>query len=98
MCKTDIQIQCPSGSYARIAPKSRLTQRNFIDVGAGVVNPDYRDNNCVILFNFSDDVFEVKRGDPIAQMIIGCIYVLEVIQCSALDTAERGSRGLSVCL
>ena len=98
VCKTDIQIQCPSGSYARIAPKSGLMQRNFIDVSAGVVDPDYRGNACVILFNFSLDVFEVKRGDAIAQMIIERIYVPEVIECSSLETTERGSRGLCVCL
>lgn len=96
VCKTDIQIQCPSGSYARIAPKSGLARRKFIDVGAGVIDPDYRGNVCVILFNFSNDIFEVKRGDPIAQMIIERIYMPDVIECSSLDATERGNRGLGL--
>ena len=35
--KTDIQIALPYGSYGRIAPRSGLTNKNFIDVGAGVM-------------------------------------------------------------
>ena len=52
------------------APRSGLALKNGIDVGAGVVDYDYRGNVGVILFNFSDIDFEVKRGDRIAQLII----------------------------
>jgi len=30
------------GNYGRIAPRSGLAAKNFIDTGAGVVDPDYR--------------------------------------------------------
>ena len=52
------------------APRSGLALKHGIDVGAGVVDYDYRGNVGVILFNFSDTDFEVKRGDRIAQLII----------------------------
>ena len=52
------------------APRSGLALKNGIDVGAGVVDFDYRGNVGVILFNFSDIDFEVKRGDRIAQLIV----------------------------
>ena len=35
--KTDLSIACPPGTYGRIAPRSGLAVKNFIDVGAGVV-------------------------------------------------------------
>lgn len=31
--KTDIQIHVPEGSYGRLAPRSGLAAKNFIDVG-----------------------------------------------------------------
>ncbi len=32
----------PTGNYGRIAPRSGLAVKNFIDVGAGVIDEDYR--------------------------------------------------------
>lgn len=58
LCKTDIAIAIPSGHYGRIAPRSGLAHRNFIDVGAGVIDEDYRGNVGVIIFNFSDEDFK----------------------------------------
>lgn len=37
-----MSIAVPPGNYARIAPRSGLALKNFIDVGAGVVDEDYR--------------------------------------------------------
>lgn len=41
---------------------------------AGVIDEDYRGNVGVLLFNHSDDKFEVKRGDRVAQLICERIY------------------------
>jgi dUTPase len=40
--KTDLSIAIPVDTYARIAPRSGLAVKNFIDTGAGVVDYDYR--------------------------------------------------------
>ena len=60
IAKTDLAIAIPSGTYARVAPRSGLAVKNFIDVGAGVVDEDYRGNVGVVLFNHSDVDFEGK--------------------------------------
>ena len=39
--ETGLAVSLPPGTYARVAPRSGLTIRNFIDVGAGVVDSDY---------------------------------------------------------
>jgi dUTP pyrophosphatase len=67
--KTDLQIKLPVGCYGRIAPRSGLASQFFIDVGGGVVDPDYEGNVMVLLYNFSDTNYVVKRGDRIAQLI-----------------------------
>ncbi|NXW45421.1 DUT protein, partial [Nyctiprogne leucopyga] len=56
--KTDIQIALPSGCYGRVAPRSGLAAKHFIDVGAGVIDEDYRGNVGVVLFNFGKETFE----------------------------------------
>uniref|UniRef100_A0A2K6FSX1 Deoxyuridine 5'-triphosphate nucleotidohydrolase n=1 Tax=Propithecus coquereli TaxID=379532 RepID=A0A2K6FSX1_PROCO len=42
--KIDIQIALPAGCYGRVAPCSGLAAKHFIDVGAGVIDEDYRGN------------------------------------------------------
>jgi len=39
---TGISVAIPEGNYGRIAPRSGLAWKNFIDVGAGVIDEDYR--------------------------------------------------------
>uniref|UniRef100_T1H5Z6 Deoxyuridine 5'-triphosphate nucleotidohydrolase n=1 Tax=Megaselia scalaris TaxID=36166 RepID=T1H5Z6_MEGSC len=91
--KTDIQIHVPEGSYGRVAPRSGLAVKNFIDVGAGVVDEDYRGNLGVVLFNHSDTDFEVKKGDRIAQLICERIFYPELVEEKSLEETERGEAG-----
>ena len=44
LVKTDIQIKVPHGTYGRVAPRSGLAWKHHIDIGAGVVDEDYRGN------------------------------------------------------
>ncbi|NWQ63518.1 DUT protein, partial [Neopipo cinnamomea] len=91
--KTDIQIALPSGCYGRVAPRSGLAAKHFIDVGAGVIDEDFRGNVGVVLFNFGKETFEVKKGDRIAQLICERIYYPELEEVEALDDTDRGEGG-----
>ncbi|XP_028778344.1 deoxyuridine 5'-triphosphate nucleotidohydrolase [Neltuma alba] len=90
---TDLSIAIPEGTYARIAPRSGLAWKHSIDVGAGVIDADYRGPVGVILFNYSDADFEVKVGDRIAQLIIERIMTPEVEEVEDLDSTARGEGG-----
>lgn len=78
---------------ACLAPRSGLTWKHSIDVGAGVIDADYRGPVGVILFNHSDVDFTVKPGDRIAQMIIERILTPEVLEVEDLDATVRGAGG-----
>jgi dUTP pyrophosphatase len=54
--------------YGRIIPRSGLALHQLIKVGRGVVDEDYHGNLCVILFNHSDKLFHIHRGDRVAQI------------------------------
>ena len=69
IAKTDLSISIPNGTYARIAPRSGLAVKNFIDTGAGVVDEDYRGNIGVVLFNHGESDF---RGQKLS---IGLVYM-----------------------
>jgi dUTP pyrophosphatase len=47
LVKTGISIAVPPGNYARVAPRSGLALKNFIDVGAGVIDEDYRGEGMI---------------------------------------------------
>uniref|UniRef100_A0A1A7WMG3 Deoxyuridine 5'-triphosphate nucleotidohydrolase n=1 Tax=Iconisemion striatum TaxID=60296 RepID=A0A1A7WMG3_9TELE len=91
--KTDIQIAIPHGHYGRVAPRSGLAAKHFIDVGAGVVDEDYRGNVGVVLFNFSKETFEVKKGDRIAQLVCEKICYPDLVEEETLDETARGAGG-----
>jgi len=91
--KTGISIAVPEGHYGRVAPRSGLAVKNFIDVGAGVIDSDYRGEVGVVLFNFSDINFEIKKGDRIAQLIIEKISNPEILVVESLDNTDRGDCG-----
>ena len=60
--KTGLQIAIPAGTYARVAPRSGLAVKHFIDTGAGVVDEDYRGEVGVVLFNHADTPFQGEAG------------------------------------
>uniref|UniRef100_A0A5S6R5R8 Deoxyuridine 5'-triphosphate nucleotidohydrolase n=1 Tax=Trichuris muris TaxID=70415 RepID=A0A5S6R5R8_TRIMR len=93
VCMTDIQVALPKGCYGRVAPRSGLAVKHGIDVGAGVIDGDYRGNVGVVLFNLGKDKFCVKRGDRIAQLICEKIVYPDLIVEQSLDATDRGANG-----
>uniref|UniRef100_A0A7S3JS76 Deoxyuridine 5'-triphosphate nucleotidohydrolase n=1 Tax=Aureoumbra lagunensis TaxID=44058 RepID=A0A7S3JS76_9STRA len=94
LVKTDLAIATPTDCYARIAPRSGLAWKKFIDVGAGVVDADYRGNVGVILFNHSDEPFLVSPGDRIAQLILEKVHLDSTVkEVAELPSTSRGSGG-----
>lgn len=99
----ELPIACSDGMCAladrdltadgRIAPRSGLAVKHFIDTGAGVIDSDYRGQVKVLLFNHSEVDFEIKEGDRIAQLVIERIYTPEVVVVEELEESVRGVGG-----
>ena len=90
---TGLAVSLPLGTYAHIAPRSRLAIRNFIDVGVGVVDSDYQGTIKVVLFNHSAEGFTVQAGNRIAQLILERIETPQVKKVVALDDTDHGAGG-----
>ena len=90
---TGVAIVLPAGVYGRVAPRSGLAVKHGIQVGAGVVDPDYTGEVKVVLFNHGDKDFEVKRGERIAQLVLERCETPDVEEIGLLEETERGAGG-----
>ena len=88
---TQIKLGIPPGYYGRIASKSHLAIQNQVHVGAGVIDPDYTVK--VLLINNSKHYYQVKEGEPIAQLILEKASMPILKQIKELPTTERCDRG-----
>jgi len=77
----------------RIAPRSGLAAKNFIDTGAGVIDADYRGPVKVLLFNHADADFAISEGDRVAQLVLERIWTPEVQEVDELEESVRGEGG-----
>ena len=62
-------------------------------VGAGVIDPDYTGEIKVLLINNSKHYYQVKQGDPIAQLILEKAFIPILTQVEELPITGRGDRG-----
>ncbi|KAF5363794.1 hypothetical protein D9756_000787 [Leucocoprinus leucothites] len=93
LVNTQISIAVPAGTYGRVAPRSGLASKFMIDTGAGVIDADYRGIVFVLLFNLSNEDFQVEEGDRIAQLIIERIYNPDILEVNDLEETLRGAGG-----
>jgi dUTP pyrophosphatase len=57
LVKTGLSVFVPHGSYGRVAPRSGLAWKFFIDVGAGVIDSDYRGEGKIFVLKCSWSYF-----------------------------------------
>lgn len=88
-----LTIALPKGTYGRIAPRSGLAVNHFIDVGAGVIDPDYRGSISVLLFNHGKSYYRVRVGDRVAQLICEKIQDINLVEVDELDLTMRNENG-----
>lgn len=90
---TGITVVLPTGVYGRVAPRSGLAVKHCINVGAGVIDPDYTGEIKVVLFNHGSNDFEVKKGDRIAQLVLERCETPPIEEINIVEDTERGSGG-----
>lgn len=80
---------------AQIRPRSGLAAKNGITIvnSPGTCDNSYIGEIKVILRNEGMEVFRVKKGDRIAQMVICPVITPKVIEVEELDDTERGEGG-----
>lgn len=92
---TGLYIALPEGCEAQIRPRSGLALKHGISLlnTPGTIDADYRGEIGVILVNISNEPFEVRNGERIAQMVIARYEQVEWEPAESLDATERGAGG-----
>jgi dUTP pyrophosphatase len=68
---TGVSVELPPGTYGRIESRAGLAVKHGITVGASVVDPDYKDELKVVLFNHDTrNPYVIRPGYRIAQLIL----------------------------
>ncbi len=92
---TGIMIAIPEQYEIQIRPRSGLAAKNGISVlnTPGTIDSDYRGEIKIILINLGKDIFEIKKNDRIAQMIVCPIIKVELEEVESLPETVRGKGG-----
>ncbi|MGO4820085.1 MULTISPECIES: dUTP diphosphatase [unclassified Flavobacterium] len=93
--KTGLFIELPIGYEAQVRPRSGLAFKNGITVlnSPGTIDADYRGEIGVILVNLSAEVFEIKNGERVAQLVIAKHERADWIEVQELSETSRGAGG-----
>ena len=92
---TQIKVKIPLGHYGRIASKPSLAMIHQMHVGAGVIEPDYMGEVKILLINAAPCYHYIKRGDPIAQLILEKVSLPILRRVDELPPTQRGEHGCS---
>lgn len=92
---TGIALSIPAGVEGQVRPRSGLAMRHGVTClnSPGTIDSDYRGEVCVILANFGDEPFPVRRGDRIAQIVFSRTLRARLEVVSDLGETARGSGG-----
>ena len=92
---TGIYTSFPPGSEIQVRSRSGLALKSgvFVLTTTGTVDSCYRNEIGVILFNTSNEVFEVSQGDRIARAVLTKVSLIEWNEVESLDETDRGEGG-----
>jgi dUTP pyrophosphatase len=92
MIDTGVAVKIPEGYAGFVFNRSSQGKKGItIPHSVGVIDSDYRGNIKIISKNISEDRYEVKRGDRIAQLVI--MPVLLPTFVDAWNDTKRGTGG-----
>lgn len=92
---TGLVILLPPRYEAQVRPRSGLALKHGVTVlnSPGTIDAGYRGEIGVILANFGEADFAVKRGDKIAQLVIAPVTQPQVVETDVVDATDRGMGG-----
>jgi dUTP pyrophosphatase len=96
--RTGLVVECPIGTYLALAPRSSLFKRTklLMPNSPAIIDPDYSGDTDEIhlsLYNTSNVVVEIKKGDRLAQGIFLPFYRVEFTEVSNSLGDSRGGLG-----
>jgi len=89
---TGLAIELPPGYEAQVRPRSGLAMKHSVTVNFGTIDPGYRGEIRVIMFNLGKTPYVVERWDRIAQLVVSHYEAIEWEE-GDLGDSTRGAGG-----
>jgi dUTP pyrophosphatase len=92
---TGVALSIPPGVEGQVRPRSGLAIRHGVTClnSPGTIDADYRGEIQVILANFGEEPFRVRRGDRIAQIVLAPVLSARLSVVDDLAGTARGAGG-----
>jgi dUTP pyrophosphatase len=89
---TGIAIELPPGYEAQVRPRSGMALKHSVTCNFGTIDPGYRGEIRVIMFNLGRNDYTVEPGDRVAQLVIARYESIEWEE-GELGDSTRGVGG-----
>ena len=93
LIRTGLRVALQPGTVGNIRSRSGLAVRKHLEVGAGIIDADYRGEICVLLRNHGDQEQHVESNERIAQMIVQPCLRVPLEEVDDLSETTRGIGG-----
>ena len=92
---TGFKVAIPDGYEIQVRPRSGLAFKHGVTVPntPGTVDSDYRGELKVLMINHGSEVFPVRRGERIAQLVPAAVTRAGFDEVDELDATDRGHGG-----
>lgn len=90
--QTGVHMEFPSHYEVIVRGRSGMANKG-IYTHVGTVDCNYTGDVSVILYNFTNEIYKIKRGDRIAQFQIQWNPGVELIEGKVTTNEERGDKG-----
>ena len=92
---TGLEMELPDGIECQVRPRSGLALKHGIILpnSPGTIDPDYRGELRVIVWNSGAEPFPVPRGTHIAQLVFARFEAPEIGESGELSPTDRGAGG-----
>ncbi len=84
---------CLPGYEAQVRPRSGMALKHSITANFGTIDPGYRGEIRVVMFNLGAGDYVIEKGDRIAQLIVARYEAVEWEEGGELGESRRGAGG-----
>lgn len=91
---TGLMIEPPKMHFVMVCSRSGLSSKSIVVANApGIVDPDYRGELRILLFNGSYESYYIRHQERVAQLFLMPVIPMECIEVTELSESPRGENG-----
>ncbi len=90
LISTGLAIELPEGYVSLIKDKSGIAYKRGLTHMAGVIEYTYTGEYKILLYNTTEQPYEIKKGEKIAQLVIVPVATADIEEVQELSETQRG--------